>query len=92
MALLWMNVNGLSPNPQHVVGDAQVSYDCEFPLEFPHACEVCTRCISSSSSEACEIYSKQFFFSSGGIKVCIPSSGSTQAGGLGRAQAVCPPV
>lgn len=58
--LLRVNVNGLSPNPQHVVGDAQVSYDHEFPFDFPHACEMCTFGISPSSCE--EIYSKFFFF------------------------------
>lgn len=86
-----MNVNGLSPNPQHVVGDAQVSYDHEFPFDFPHACEMCTFGISPSSCE--EIYSKFFFFFSGRrIKMCILSSGSEQSSGSGEAQAGCPPV
>jgi len=61
--LLCMNMNRLSPNPQHVAGDAPVSYDHEFHLDFPHACEMCTFGISSSSCEACEIYSKQVYFS-----------------------------
>lgn len=85
-----MNVNGLSPNPQHVVGDAQVSYDHEFPFDFPHACEMCTFGISPSSCE--EIYSKFFFFSGRRIKMCILSSGSEQSSGSGEAQAGCPPV
>lgn len=76
----WMNVNGLSPNPQHVIGDAQVSYDHEFPHDVPHACEVCMFGISSPIPLAMPVkFSSKFFFSRGGMKMCIPSSRSTRA-------------
>lgn len=61
LALLELNMDGLFPNPHHVVGVAQISYDGEFSLDFPHACELWSFGISPSSCEACEFTARRFF-------------------------------